>query len=403
MIVRTSAMTACAALLLVAAPLATAATCPDSLLAWRMAGEVGPGAEWSAGLLEIRGDVALWRDLVMRFDGGGPDAEQSRWFEVGAGPWPVGLSTRTRGVTGEELEGVCDALSGPELSALRDRSRPMCFVDEEANQKIVIRQTTSLQDGDDASGVPTLGRIGALFGDVESQPDEELPCRPIERMNEAVELGAAPPSDDEPAHAIGGVLDAVERRVAPVESGLAALPAARRILDVLRTKDGSRVPAELPSTLDLTLLVAPREYAEALALERLWSTDATDEEVALRRLGEWAGASAEPFLRIELRLAVARQRPRIASMTLRALLRADPGAARLAAVPLLAERDTARAALGVFALTDPRVADELADLDVVDETAVAAAAARLLDGLAASASEPELREAAEGVIATAQR
>ena len=120
----------------------------------------------------------------------------------------------------------------------------------------------------------------------------------------------------------------------------------------------------------------------------------SDEEVALKLLGDGAGSSAAPLLRLKLRSATAANRPSVAGLALRALLAADRDAARLEAVPLLTDPAFARPALGVFALTDPYVREELDPVDPADGEAVAEAALRLLDQLEATAGDDELGEAA---------
>lgn len=119
----------------------------------------------------------------------------------------------------------------------------------------------------------------------------------------------------------------------------------------------------------------------------------SDEEVALKLLGDRATPAAAPLLRLKLHSVTAANRPRIVGLALRALLASDPEAARIEAVPLLATPNLARGALGVFALTDPAVREELDPLDTTDDKAVTAAALKLLDHLEATTGDDELREA----------
>jgi len=175
-----------------------------------------------------------------------------------------------------------------------------------------------------------------------------------------------------------------------------ALPHARHVLSVLRQHDGERVPEELPSEFYLTATAAPRQYSEALALERMLTAKDTDEAVALKLLGDRASAAAVPLLRLKLHTSIAADRSRIVSLTLRALLAADPQVARLEAVPLLVDPKFARAALGVFALTDPDVQEDLESLDPTDGGAVRDAGLRVLTRLEVTADD-EIQEAVREV------
>jgi hypothetical protein len=118
----------------------------------------------------------------------------------------------------------------------------------------------------------------------------------------------------------------------------------------------------------------------------------SDEEVALKLLGDHATAAAAPLLRLKLHASIAAKRSRIVSLTLRALLAADARVARLEAVPLLADPSLAHPALGVYALTDPDVEEDLETLDLSDAGAVRDAGRRLLAHLEATA-EDEVRDA----------
>jgi len=87
---------------------------------------------------------------------------------------------------------------------------------------------------------------------------------------------------------------------------------------------------------------------------------------------------------LKLREAVSMGRELIAGLALRALLAADPEAARDEARQLLRDPRYARAALGVFALSEPALQEELDSLDTIDTDAVLEAGSRVLAWLEAS-------------------
>ena len=94
-----------------------------------------------------------------------------------------------------------------------------------------------------------------------------------------------------------------------------------------------------------------------------------------------------PLLQLKLRASVAANRAQIGTLALRALLAADADVARLEAVPLLSNPAFVRPALGVFALTDPILRDDLESLDPTDAKALQEAGARVLAYLRATTSK----------------
>ncbi|MDX1389792.1 MAG: hypothetical protein R3344_11420 [Acidobacteriota bacterium] len=254
-----------------------------------------------------------------------------------------------------------------------------------------MQTTTAIRSTPDAGN-----DVGLWLAD-DTDP-EDLPCDQVEDLdaleNVASQLRSEKSADPPAVDSVGDILDALRRRDAPMETGLAAVPPARHVLRVLRELNEARLPADLPSEFSLTVVAAPDDYAEALALERMLVAEDPDEEFALGWLGDHATAAAVPLLRMKLRTSTSGDRARIVSMTLRALLAADPRIARLVAVPLLSHPSFARAALGVFAVTDPYIREDLESLDPADGDAVQQAGLRILAGLQATAPEEEVREAA---------
>jgi hypothetical protein len=238
---------------------------------------------------------------------------------------------------------------------------------------------------------PTDGAIGVSVGG-EAFDEGDLECERLEELTASFD-----PRESSGPGTFGPIYDMLEEMTGThgaVETDLAAVPPARHVLGVLRERDADRIPEDLPSEFYLTVSAASGPYAEALALERMLTADDTDEEVALKLLGDFATPVSTSLLRLRLRSGVAEKRDRIVSLALRALLAADPDVAQIEAVPLLASADFVRPALGVFVLTDPTLRDDLDSLDPADADALREAGARVLAYLETRAPGEELRRTA---------
>jgi hypothetical protein len=361
--------------------------CPPNLRAWRTSGDAAAGGEWSARFLEIRGDVGMLRELVLRFGDGSLPPDEARWFDAPGVLEPIGLHTRTLSFVDRAMASVCRHLSDAQISELREKAKPKCYVGSEGNRMLVKSRITLSDSGLESSWQYSSDGVGLAVAEDINLEEDDLPCEPLENLEANLEgiedsqLGAGA------VEAVEAILDELDERDSPLEAGLAALPPARHVLSVLRQHDGDRVPEDLPSEFYLTATTAPDQYAEALALERMLTAEDTDEAVALKLLGDRASATAVPLLRLKLHTSIAADRGPIVSLTLRALLAADPHVARLEAVPLLTNPSFARAALGVFALTDPDLQEVLESLDAADGDAVRDAGLRVLTHLEATADD----------------
>ncbi len=355
--------------------------CPPNLRVWRSHGNAEPGGQWQADVLEINGDIAILREVLIRFGDGALPPDEARWFDPPSVLEPDALRTRTLSFMGEELRSFCRHLTGSQIDTLREKSRSKCLVTD-SGVRLMLRGMLTVTDADaEESDRRTDGGIGVSVG---GEDGEE--CKRVEEFAASFDLEEFRESDTDVFDSVHAMLEEMVGTDGLVETGLAAVPATRYLLGVLRERDEERVPENLPSEFYLTVIAASGPYAESLALERMLTADDTDEEVALKLLGDYATPAVTPLLQLKLRASVAANRAQIGALALRALLAADADVARLEAMPLLSNPAFVRPALGVFALTDPTLRDDLESLDPADAKALEAAGARVLAYLQAKAS-----------------
>ena len=356
--------------------------CPPNLRIWRSHGDAEPGGEWSADILEIQGDIGILREVLIRFGEGTLPSDETRWFDAPSVLEPDSLRTRTLSFMGDELLDYCRHLTGSQIESLREKSRPRCLVND-SGARMMLTAMLTVTDTDPQQPEPRAeGGIGVTVGGGQVDEDE-LECERVAELTAAFDPQDVRESGSEAFDSIYAMLEEMAGTDGPVETGLAAVPVARHLLEILSEADKKRVPENLPSEFYLTVTAASGAYAESLALDRMLTEDAPDEEVALKLLGDFASPAATALVQLKLRASVAAQRAEIGSLALRALLAADPEVARVEAQALLSNPAFIRPALGVFALTDPTIRVDLDSLDLDDEEALAEAGARVLAHLEA--------------------
>jgi hypothetical protein len=360
--------------------------CPPNLRVWRSNGNAEPGGQWQADVLKINGDIAILREVLIRFGDGTLPPDEARWFDPPSVLEPDALRTRTLSFMGEELRAFCRHLTGSQIDMLREKSRPRCLETDDG-ARMMLRGMLTVTDAEvEESNRLTDGGIGVAVGG-EDVAEDELECERVEELAASFDLEEFRESNNDVFDSVYAMLEEMVGTDGLVETGLAAVPATRYLLGVLRERDEGRVPDNLPSEFYLTVISASGPYAESLALERMLTADDADEEVALKLLGDYATPAVAPLLQLKLRASSAENRPQIGALALRALLAADADVARLEAMPLLSNPAFVRPALGVFALTDPILRDDLESLDPADTRALEEAGARVLAYLQAKTSE----------------
>jgi len=358
------------------------ATGATDLRAWQTEGAARDGDEWRAMVLEIRGDVGILRTLVLRLEERGLSTEEARWFEAPAGLQPVDLHTRTLTFADEELATIREWLTGPEIDAFREQTRRRCFVTTGESEIRIVASFQVTSPDDEAAR--TDRRVGMSFDERGTEPA----CESVDSVADVIEKQLPSEPSGGSIDKVAALLDDLEHHDAPIETELAALPTARTVRSLLAESDESQIPDALPSELVLALFVAPPGYGEALALERMLNGGAEEQQVALWELRRFATPNAVPLLRSKLRDSLGEEGSVTPSVALLALLAADPAAARREATLLLINHPRrVRQALGVFALTDPDLAQDLEALEVEDDSALAGAAARVIEHLEATADD----------------
>lgn len=359
--------------------------CPEGFMAWAVDSTAEPGTTWRGRFLGIAAGLVVMDEVEIELRRPRLSAEEARWFDPPVAPVASGVAQREWTFFGDEAEALCESLPAG-VRKLAERARAVCFT-LEGGQRVSVRRDADMTAETDPRGV-TLGAGMHAAGD-----DECVEMDPTASLDDL----DAPP--DVPEGFLAGVADLLDRiadRPALERRDFAAIPAVRTDLTALAGLAKDSVPGDLPPPWVVAAAVAPPDYAEALLLERATDAPAT----AMYLLADVAGPGAVRSLRLLVagRTADDEARGTAGPLALRALIRADPGAARQAAVPALAHTSTRRAALGVLALGDPDIAAALEELDTADPVALREAAERTLAGLAAAGHDDAIREAARAVI-----
>ena len=121
--------------------------CPPNLRVWRSHGSAEPGGQWQADVLEINGDIAILREVLIRFGDGTLPADEARWFDPPSVLEPDALRTRTLSFMGEELRSFCRHLTGSQIDTLREKSRSKCLVTD-SGVRLMLRGMLTVTDAD---------------------------------------------------------------------------------------------------------------------------------------------------------------------------------------------------------------------------------------------------------------
>jgi hypothetical protein len=373
--------------------------CPSPLTLWAVSEQVVPGDTWSFGLLEIEDGFARNRLLEAWFASPKISEEEARWFaHEPAAVVPDLLSVKSHQYEVSELDSLCRSLIDGGIGAVQDAAARFCEAGSSGGDvRASVRHAGHLY-GILARPRPDDERCLAGGGD--SGDRTAAPTVVI-----GVETDADPASEDPLGAAAGAVIDSWKTFLSewpdeePGLQGLAALPAAGALIDRLMDVEAGLVPEALRSDLHLAVAVgAPRAYTVALALEALERPVSREESIsALLLLGDRPAPRAKDDLVRLLRRS--REDEEVVALSLRALLKADPAAARMEAIEILDDSaDVPPSALGVFALTQVGFDHALESLDLEDHDAVREAAVSLLHRLASGAGDDELRAAASGIL-----
>jgi hypothetical protein len=161
--------------------------CPPNLRAWRAAGSAEPGGEWAARFLEIRGDVGILRELVVRFGSGALRPDEAKWFDAPIVLEPIRFHTRTLSFVDQELSAVCGHLSDSQIAELRERAKPRCYVDDSGNRMLVKSQLTLTDSGLESSWQFSSGGIGLVVSEETDFDENNLPCESLENLETSID------------------------------------------------------------------------------------------------------------------------------------------------------------------------------------------------------------------------
>ncbi|MCH7781121.1 MAG: hypothetical protein IH848_09755, partial [Acidobacteria bacterium] len=220
--------------------------CPPNLRVWRSHGNAEPGGQWQADVLEINGDIAILREVLIRFGDGTLPPDETRWFDPPSVLEPDALRTRTLSFMGEELLSLCRHLTGSQIDTLREKSRPTCLVTD-GGARMILRGLLAVTDAEvEESDRLTDGGIGVLIGG-EHVAEDDLECERVEELAASFDLEEFRESNNDVFDSVHAMLEDMVGTDGLVETGLAAIPATRYLLGVLRERDKERVPENLPS------------------------------------------------------------------------------------------------------------------------------------------------------------
>lgn len=408
---RSWAWIACASALL--APVAAAAdpakqdappACPWPVTLWVVSDAPSAEGEWRFEYLELYHGIARRRGLQAWLAEPEISDSDARWFvsePPRAVPTFVGVTSLQASF--DEIPELCAALAAAGAGVLQDAAGETCARsggDGAGGARTSLRQDNKLY------GMRVGPRIDDERCSGEGNAAEELPAGTVlSVVFDVADEPADGEAEDPAAAAARAVIASWSSFVAESAGGaggprgLASLPPARAMIDLLMDLDPEVVPEALRSDLHLAIGVgAARGYTVALAAESLAQPlSRVDLLSTLLYLGERAAPDARDALVMLLRRTDDDRE--VTALALRALLEADPAAARLEALRLLdAPGGAPAAAIGVFARTGAGYRSDLERLDLSDPEAVAGVAASIIGHLAASESDLELRRAAARIL-----
>jgi hypothetical protein len=358
-------------MLVLAAGIAAAAdepaVCSRPLTVWQWTGGSEDGDEWVARVLEVHRRQARLQELVIRFGVPRFSDDEARWFAFFPLPAvPVSALVGERMFVDDDWDELCATLRRSGLESIASRALGLNRRGARIGRLelstswrtgkvgLELRRPVAGPPGDDkkASIATPRGRDpGATYG---AETKDELLgslAAAVEFLAEELEFGAADPWD--------GILVASTMRGALMKQD-------EGFWWLTRT--------------DVESVAAHGDLAAALAVIGIRGPE---------NLGALVSLGNEPSPRAAFDLSAALQQglrddsEAAVALSLRALAKAAPGIARREAVDLLDGPHT-RPSLGVFYLTEPSLRQELRDLDLENEQAVAAESRRVLEYVAAS-------------------
>jgi len=372
--------------------------CPWPATLWAASEKAAAGTTWRFRVLEFRDGLARYRAIDAWFAAPKITEEERRWFvSEPIEAVPNYLSVVSRRTPWSQLQSLCRALDGGGIDLFQETAGSLC--------------DRGGRGGDVRTTVPYAGTLYGVLA--RPRPDDER-CAPDKNAarrrpgSRSTVFSLKPdgnPRDDDPQSAAARSVIDTWRRYLDEErddgsgpAGLAALPAAGAMIDRLMTLTAGNVPFGLRSDLHLAVAVgAPRGYVVALALEVLERPHSRRDLLsALLLLGDRPAPEATEDL---VSLVRRSDDDEVVARSLRALLGADAAAARMEALNLLRDpTDVSIAALGVFAVTEVGFDSGLETLDLEDHDAVCEAAVVVVNRLASTASDSDLRRAAAELI-----
>lgn len=402
-------------------------TCPAKLSAWVVSGGFGDGDEWSARFLTIQGDRARLEEVRVRSEVPKISEDDAKWFATAdrPKPEPVDVSVAQKILVGDPLKAICREISEAGIAVIQARSRidqkrkPNGQVEEQWIESLVVDTRGGVRVGVHAPPVPPTkemreAEVKEAVAEKRSLEQTQSFAIDEEDLSDGAESDEEPGAPKKPATdagkskersraviaAIRSVIERNSRSLVASPNSFASMPAARRILRSLSAIDEDAISDAVPSDFLFEVATAPRDVEVPLCAEALARDDEDDlnKLSALRRLGNQPSPTAVDDLVVVLQdPASDKTKQDMAILALRALLKADPAQARIAAARLLTgARPVARAAFGVFAETEQTFAQEIRTLDFKDNAKVLALTTRLKRHLADDASDPALRRAAGG-------
>lgn len=386
---------------------AAGAACPASLTAWEFEGGFGDDETWTVRILEVASDRARIEELAVRSAVPRYPVSEYRWFAPDdPTPEPYDLTVVTRTLLGKKLDDLCadlDAAGVGPITARAGLERSASVVETRAGLRLGL-----LAGSPGVAARPPTDETPATAGSIEDRRQIDLTPillpdtfvdDPEPTLRAAAERRLSDDRDRDALTRVSAIVESLARSYRARAGEHADVPAARRILDRIRVLDGQALPEGMPSEFRLTAAVASRDYVVATALETIDRPDDPDRRAALRLLGDQSAPSTTEDLVLVLRQqpTTPEKRDEIA-LALRALVRADDDQARFAALGFLrGPKRTARAALGVFALTEPGLRRDLIALDLDDDVAFGTMVERVRRHVATTARDAALRRAAMGM------
>lgn len=376
---------------------------PPELPAWIVAvhcsGAMLEDTEWTGAKIEVRDDRVRFAEVVIRFDPLELPAEESIWFSrptaapvAGFVAWEQFCRDACRDeFVRELLPWEPDPLVARATGGRRCRQHLSVPVDGKRTSQVGLevfgmsfvskRSALLVLPWLDARTVTCAGdRFAGRVPDRIDWTDEEydLDRGTVTRNGHELDPSAAdsgPELRRSAADLLDRLLEILETRRPDAGTILGGRPAVR--LAAYESRDLARmcgrpdtgsgeVDGQSVGDLALSAAVQPRDEVLSMAsIEARLGRDGQDVELAVRLLGDSPAPRHREAIGEILQAAIFRGDTRIASLALRALMKADPDEARRRAESLLDHDGLWRSACGVFVLTDPVLASRYETLDEI--------------------------------------